>query len=379
MSTIISGNAANVSNSLTRTVIDATFATPVVIQTSVPHLYASGDYVSVSGVVGNTGANGFYPITVIDADHFSLTGSIGTGAWVSGGTAIDVSLTPQFTVPSDADARNAASVNVAFQALADRTQFNSLAFAPLPDLAALAAILAPVDNLTRYVVGYGSYTFKTTATTGITPFRVAAADATAGGWVAGTAHQTSRVIIINPADCPMMFPSAGAAIPPALFSSWYGVGVATILTQDSFSNAVKFTDVTAGAATARGLRVGIGAYLSDGATISRIRYTVSPSGPHGALPLIMPQAACIRQDINGTIASLLSTGGGFAPDTSPNVAAYDVLHTYDYTPDQNNVIDRTLYSYHITFWNEGNTNARANLEYKSIELTLTNIPDARRS
>lgn len=123
MSTIISGDAANVSNSLTRTVIDATNATPIVIQTSVPHLYASGDNVYVSGVGGNTAANGIFTITVVDADHFELDGSVGNGAYTAGGVVVDFSLTPQFTIPSDGDVFNAAAFNVAFQALADRTQF----------------------------------------------------------------------------------------------------------------------------------------------------------------------------------------------------------------------------------------------------------------
>lgn len=123
MSTIISGDAANVSNNLTRSLSDATNASPIVCETTVSHLYADGDTVVVSGVVGNTAANGTWVIVVTDATHFQLVGSTGNGAYVSGGTVVDTALTPQFTIPSDGDVFNAAAFNVAFEALADRTQF----------------------------------------------------------------------------------------------------------------------------------------------------------------------------------------------------------------------------------------------------------------
>lgn len=123
MSTIITGDPAAASDSLSATIIDATNASPIVVQTSAPHLFSTSDYVYNTGVVGNTGANGTFKIIVIDATHFSLTGSTGTGAYVSGGTSVDVALTPAFTIPSDSDDLDAASVNVALEALADRTQF----------------------------------------------------------------------------------------------------------------------------------------------------------------------------------------------------------------------------------------------------------------
>jgi len=67
----------------------ATNATPIVI-TSTAHGLATGDYVDVSSVGGNTAANGFWPITVVDANSFSLNGSVGNGAYTSGGTFIRV-------------------------------------------------------------------------------------------------------------------------------------------------------------------------------------------------------------------------------------------------------------------------------------------------
>jgi hypothetical protein len=126
MSSTESGDAGTVSNSLAATVTNATNATPIVITTSAAHLFADNDYVIVASVGGNTAANGTWKITWLSGTTFSLDTSVGNGAYTSGGTATDISLTPQFTIPADGDDLDAASVNVALEALADRTQFLAL-------------------------------------------------------------------------------------------------------------------------------------------------------------------------------------------------------------------------------------------------------------
>lgn len=123
MGTVITGDPTTVSSSLAATITGATNATPIVITTSSAHGFADGDTVVVSGVGGNTAANGTWAITKLTSTTFSLDTSVGSGAYTSGGTATDVSLTPQFTIPDDGDDLDAASVNVALEALADRTQF----------------------------------------------------------------------------------------------------------------------------------------------------------------------------------------------------------------------------------------------------------------
>lgn len=65
-------------------VTNATNATPIVI-TSPNHGLTTGNVVTVSGVAGNTAANGAFNVTVIDANTFSLDGSAGNGAYTSGG------------------------------------------------------------------------------------------------------------------------------------------------------------------------------------------------------------------------------------------------------------------------------------------------------
>ncbi len=75
-----------------KTITGATNASPIVI-TATGHGYSTGDNVKVSGVAGNTAANGRWTITVIDANSFSLNGSAGNAAYTSGGQAEKI--TPQ--------------------------------------------------------------------------------------------------------------------------------------------------------------------------------------------------------------------------------------------------------------------------------------------
>jgi hypothetical protein len=69
----------------TGTLTNATNASPIVV-TSTGHGLTGKPRVTISGVVGNTAANGTFTITVIDANTFSLDGSTGNGAYTSGGT-----------------------------------------------------------------------------------------------------------------------------------------------------------------------------------------------------------------------------------------------------------------------------------------------------
>lgn len=73
---IAAGDASTV-----RSVSGATNATPIVITTSTNHGYITGDSVTITGVEGNTAANGTWTITKVDDNEFSLNGSIGNGAY----------------------------------------------------------------------------------------------------------------------------------------------------------------------------------------------------------------------------------------------------------------------------------------------------------
>lgn len=71
---------------VTKTITDASNESPIVI-TALSHGFSTGDIIEITGVVGNTAANGTWNITVVDAATFSLNSSTGNGAYISGGTA----------------------------------------------------------------------------------------------------------------------------------------------------------------------------------------------------------------------------------------------------------------------------------------------------
>jgi len=69
----------------TGSITNATNASPIVI-TSAGHGLLTGQRVTITGVGGNTAANGTFTITKVDDNSFSLNGSTGNGAYTSGGT-----------------------------------------------------------------------------------------------------------------------------------------------------------------------------------------------------------------------------------------------------------------------------------------------------
>jgi len=69
------------------TVTAATNTTPIYITTSTPHGLSDGNVATITGVGGNTAANGTWKITSFGANDFSIA-PYGNGAYTSGGTAI---------------------------------------------------------------------------------------------------------------------------------------------------------------------------------------------------------------------------------------------------------------------------------------------------
>jgi len=68
----------------TLNITGAANASPIVI-TSSSHGLANGDQVSISGVGGNTAANGTWTVAGVTTNTFQLSGSTGNGAYTSGG------------------------------------------------------------------------------------------------------------------------------------------------------------------------------------------------------------------------------------------------------------------------------------------------------
>jgi hypothetical protein len=63
----------------------ASDASPIQI-TSAAHGLNTGSQVTISGVGGNTAANGTWVVTVVDPNNFTLNGSTGNAAYTSGGS-----------------------------------------------------------------------------------------------------------------------------------------------------------------------------------------------------------------------------------------------------------------------------------------------------
>lgn len=73
-------------------VTNASNATPIQITTQFANTFTTGQQLFISGVNGNTAANGLFTITVINNTNFTLNTSSGSGVYTSGGIAA-----PQFT------------------------------------------------------------------------------------------------------------------------------------------------------------------------------------------------------------------------------------------------------------------------------------------
>lgn len=65
-------------------VASASNASPILIG-SAAHGLVTGDAVTISGVLGNTAANGTFTVTVTNSTHFQLDGSTGNGTYTGGG------------------------------------------------------------------------------------------------------------------------------------------------------------------------------------------------------------------------------------------------------------------------------------------------------
>ncbi len=62
----------------------ATNASPIQI-TAASHGLITGNFVSIDAVGGNTASNGYWQVTKVDGNNFTLNGSTGNGAYTSGG------------------------------------------------------------------------------------------------------------------------------------------------------------------------------------------------------------------------------------------------------------------------------------------------------
>lgn len=79
------GIPSTLASGSTPAITGATNASPIVVTTATAHGLSSGDWADIVGVLGNSAADGVRQVTVLSATTFSLNGSVGSGAYTSGG------------------------------------------------------------------------------------------------------------------------------------------------------------------------------------------------------------------------------------------------------------------------------------------------------
>ena len=79
------GASSALDGSTANPITAATNAGPIQVTFLNAHGMLTGDYCNLTGVQGNTAANGWWQVTVKDANNVYLNGSVGNGAYTSGG------------------------------------------------------------------------------------------------------------------------------------------------------------------------------------------------------------------------------------------------------------------------------------------------------
>jgi hypothetical protein len=105
---------------------------PIVI-TCAAHGFITGDIVAVSGVGGNTGANGSWPIQVRSPDTFTLVGSRGTAPYTGGGVVDGPRHAPALPVTAAVNVGKNVTVTIAGHRLINGDRVSVLG---LPGIAA---------------------------------------------------------------------------------------------------------------------------------------------------------------------------------------------------------------------------------------------------
>jgi hypothetical protein len=277
------------------------------------------------------------------------------------------------TIPSDGDNIDAASVNVAFEGLADRTAYLAAREASLASIAALAAIAAPTNGLVRNVLGFGLYTFATAAGPAAlvsSPWVVAPSDATPGKWI----NATTYARFASPASLPTVYRSVhpcaalgttNGTVPPQHDPFLLETHLSSMGDVNSFSFV--FGGINTGAAEAKHIVYPIDHVLLQSARIAGAEVFITPSGGHGTFPALLPGGWLVRVAHDGTVSPLRIARSS---DSTVGLANYELNHAVNILVNQNDVVDLENYSYYLVFHNEGHTDAIAGLEITGVRIAI---------
>ncbi len=377
MPSIVTGVPSTVTTPLVRTVTAASNASPIVITTSAAHQFVTGDTVVIQNVGGNTAANGVWQITKTSSTQFQLDSSTGNAAYTSGGTATNLSLTPQFQIPDDGDDLDAASVNVALEALSDRSQFLGLQLGSIPDITSLKTV--DVSSLTvgtkRFVSNQGLFELAPDVLgTEDLPWAVLPNGGGSNVWRAAVPFKTTRTLLVPLAGM-QEISSNGAGAAASETRASYAGNRAKLGTAHGNFTAAAFkalqVDVTAGKSYYYAMC--LDPYMVDGGSLLQATLIYQPTGGHGALPGLFPGMRIEYADYAYTQGTL----GAFAYDTAASVGAYEVLRNFVWTPSIVPFpITKQYRSYRLVVADEGGANALA-VNFSSLKLEFSNINDAR--
>lgn len=268
------------------------------------------------------------------------------------------------TIPSDGDGPSikAADVNVAFEGLADRTAFMKAMLSPINGYAALAALSVSglASGTLRYVTGFGFYRFTTPGTISASqyPHLVKPSSGT-GFWTREVAYRPDRIANVELAAVTETHVSGSW---PAAASTVAFVTAASTTTQIIYSPTGTTINSGASDGTKRfGGLILLDSLLRDhdGMTLEEVSlwFALFGGGPTPAPALGVFRRAKVTA-YGAALEPLLSTGSGIASSASSPVIV---------SPDQNNVIDLTGYTYHARVF-DGGQNLTA---YQAIQIFIS--------
>jgi predicted aspartyl protease len=108
---------------LTNQITAITNATPAQV-TSTAHGLSTGDTVVIVGVAGATGANGYWTVTLVDANNFTINNGSNPGVWTSGGAIVRLSV-DAFLSAIPAGARTALTGNLGSKTVSSQAVFDA--------------------------------------------------------------------------------------------------------------------------------------------------------------------------------------------------------------------------------------------------------------